>query len=456
MIVLALSFAVSASFGSLLDTTFNIGTGANGLVEQVLQLPDGKVLVCGNFTSFNGRDRAYIARLNNDGSVDETFDAHPGYWVRHMCVQPDGKIFIGGYFTTVQGVSRNLIARLNSDGSLDTSFDPGTGAEVKIAAGIDGNVDPFVFWIELQTDGKLIITGNFRNYNGQSRTGIARLNPDGSLDSAFDVGSGLDSWGRVIKILGNGQILVGGWFTAYHGQGHNRLVRINGDGSPDSSFNPNFGDKTAVYSIADLGNGKIIVSGHSENPDGTFSEEVAKLNADGSVDKSYPAFTNEKTECLLLQPNGKLILAGYFSSLNGAARANLGRVNADGTIDSTFSANTDNFVWTVAPGGAGKILICGGFQKVDGVARSGVARLNLPEASDGTITAPLLSAPAINQGRFEVRLASESQRTYSLQYCSDLNQPAWVSLPGVQGTGGQIVLSDGNPQSPRWYRVSVK
>src|SRR5436190_3976187 len=80
--------------GALLDTSFNIGTGANGLVEQVLQLPDGKILICGNFTAFNGKDRGYVARLNNEGSVDESFNAHPGYWVRHMSVQNDGKIVI--------------------------------------------------------------------------------------------------------------------------------------------------------------------------------------------------------------------------------------------------------------------------------------------------------------------------------------------------------------------------
>src|SRR5436305_8405674 len=81
-----------AKAGSLLDTSFDIGTGADGLVEQVLELPDGKVLICGNFTTFNGQNRSYIARLNHDGSVDLSFQAHPSYWVRHMTVQQDGKI----------------------------------------------------------------------------------------------------------------------------------------------------------------------------------------------------------------------------------------------------------------------------------------------------------------------------------------------------------------------------
>src|SRR5688500_11684120 len=82
----------SAQAASLLDTTFEIGTGANGIVEQVLQQPDGKILICGNFTTFNGANKGYVARLNNSGSVDRTFTAGPGYWVRHLALQADGKI----------------------------------------------------------------------------------------------------------------------------------------------------------------------------------------------------------------------------------------------------------------------------------------------------------------------------------------------------------------------------
>ncbi|HTG43757.1 MAG TPA: delta-60 repeat domain-containing protein, partial [Verrucomicrobiae bacterium] len=201
-----LSVAVHAA--SIVDPSFNPGTGAGGgIVEQALPQPDGKILVCGNFTSFNGQNRGYVARLNSDGSVDSSFLAQPGYWVRNMALQADGKIIIGGYFTTVQGVPRNLVARLNSDGSLDPSFNPGLGARDIIAGGVDGNIDPFVFWVAVQPDGKILITGNFRSYDGASSTGLARINPDGSRDTSFNVGPGFDSWGRHILVLPNGQIL---------------------------------------------------------------------------------------------------------------------------------------------------------------------------------------------------------------------------------------------------------
>src|SRR4051812_50189440 len=99
--------SVGARVQPVVDSTFNIGTGADGIVEQVLQQPDGKILICGNFTSFNGQNKGYIARLNNDGSVDSSFTAGPGYWTRHMALQPDGEIIIGGFFLKGEGGERN-------------------------------------------------------------------------------------------------------------------------------------------------------------------------------------------------------------------------------------------------------------------------------------------------------------------------------------------------------------
>ncbi len=445
---------------SLVDTTFAIGTGANGIVEQVLQQPDGKVLICGNFTSFNGANKGYVARLNSDGSVDTSFTAGPGYWTRHMALQPDGKIVIGGFFTTVEGIKRNRIARLNANGSLDPSFNPGTGCEVIIAQAIDGNVDPFVMWCEVLPSGRILAVGNFRNYNGVGSVGIVGINPDGTRDTGFNVGGGLDSWGRVIKPLGNGQVMVGGWFNNYNNRTANRLVRINADGSPDTGFNAFYGDKTAIYSVAVQANGQLITAGHSLNEQGLFAREIVRLNLDGTVDNTWPGTTNEKTECLLMLPNGKVVVAGYFSMVNGQPRQKIARYNADGTLDTTFTANADNYVWTVAPAlDAGKILVSGGFTTIDGIPRNGVARLNLPEGSGGTPVTP--SAPTIvdaraSGGRFQCSVGTVAGFNYILQYKSDAMGTAWVSLSPVAGTGGPVTLTDSRPTALRFYRVEVR
>jgi len=440
----------------LLDNTFDIGSGADGLIEQALQAPDGKVLICGNFTTFNGINRGYVARLNNDGSVDQSFFAHPGYWVRHVALQPDGKIVIGGYFANVEGEPRNLIARLNPDGSLDPSFNPGSGADIIIAGGVDGNMTPFVFWQEVQPDGRIIITGNFRQYNGQPAMGIARLNPDGSRDTTFQIGQGFDSWGRFIKILPNDQILVSGWFTSYNGHNANRLVRINSDGSQDTSFNPFYGDRTAIYTVAVAPDGKYITAGDSLNLDDLFKRNIEKVNLDGSVDESWVGTSSDKTESLLMQPDGSVIAAGFFALLDGQSRQSLGRFNPDGTLDPNFVVNADNFIWHIAPAGSDKILISGGFTSIDGASRRSVARLNVPGGAIGPPPppAPVMMDPRLSRGQFAVTVTTVQGRTYSLQAKAP-NDSSWAILQTITASGESEVFVD-TPTSPRLYRIQAK
>ncbi|MHC1765981.1 MAG: delta-60 repeat domain-containing protein [Verrucomicrobiia bacterium] len=436
---------------TVVDPTFDPGSGvAGGIVESVLPQDDGRILICGNFESFNGVSRGFVARLNVNGSVDTSFEAHPGYWVRHMALQPDGKIVIGGFFTQVEGLSRNRIARLNSDGSLDTSFDPGLGAQAKLVEGDDK--DPFIFAVAVQPSGKILIAGNFRTYNGVLRNGIARLNSDGSLDTGFEVGSGFDSWGRSLLLLPNDQVIVTGWFTRYNNAAYNRMVRLNPNGTADESFRPSFGDKTAIYASVLLPDGTMIASGHSLNEQGLFRREIARLNPDGTADPAFAAALNDRTETIYLQRDGRFIVGGFFSLANGINRRGLARFNPDGTLDESFQADTDNFVWTIAGQHDGKVLVCGGFTTVDGISRPGVARLAV------NLGAPFvrLQKPSLERGRFRLTVPTLSGMNYILQ-SRQLNSSRWISRPPVAGDGSpkQLEDPDAATSSGRMYRVRV-
>jgi uncharacterized delta-60 repeat protein len=122
--------------------------------------------------------------------------------VTSLAVQGDGKIVIGGSFTTVNGVARKNLARLNADSSLDTSFDPGSG--------------PFliVHSVAVQGDGKVLIGGLFTTVNGISRSRVARLNADGSVDAGFDPGVTIDNRVNVLAPAAGGKVYIGGSFTA--------------------------------------------------------------------------------------------------------------------------------------------------------------------------------------------------------------------------------------------------
>src|SRR5690606_28979323 len=152
----------------------------------------------GAFTSYNGTGRNAIARLNADGSLDSGFD--PGIGansaVLSIAVQADGKILIAGAFTNYNGTARNYIARLNADGSLDTGFDPGTGA------------DSTILPTAVKADGKVFIGGAFTSFNGTARNCIARLNADGSLDLGFDAGTGPGNTVYITAVQADGKVLI--------------------------------------------------------------------------------------------------------------------------------------------------------------------------------------------------------------------------------------------------------
>jgi len=147
-----------------LDGSFNPPGGASDNIYTVALQADGKILIGGEFTSVNfDTNKKYLARLNPDSSLDSSFAPVLNAPVFALKVQPDGKILVGGSMSHVNGVLRPGIARLNQDGTLDTSFDIGTGT------------NSTVWSIDQQSNGKIIYGGQFTMTNGFPTPGIGRL-----------------------------------------------------------------------------------------------------------------------------------------------------------------------------------------------------------------------------------------------------------------------------------------
>jgi uncharacterized delta-60 repeat protein len=159
--------------------------------------------------------------LNTDGSKDTTFNIGTGFNnpVNSTSIQSDGKILVGGQFTTFTGATQNRLIRLNSDGSKDTSFNIGTG------------FGSFVFSTAIQSDGKILVGGAFTTFTGATENRLIRLNSDGSKDTSFNIGSGFNSSVLSTAIQSDGKILVGGNFTTYQGVSSFRNILLNSDGS---------------------------------------------------------------------------------------------------------------------------------------------------------------------------------------------------------------------------------
>lgn len=359
-----------------LDTSFEpiVTSGFNGWITSLSRTSNGKVLAAGNFSAYGGEPMPYAARLMEDGTLDSTFNqTGTGFNsnTHAIAAQNDGKVLVGGIFTSYDGTSRTRLARLHSDGSLDTSFTfPGTG------------LDNAVTSLFIQADSKILIGGDFTNYDGTPRARIARLNPDGSLDTGFVVGTGFDNSPHTFAQLQDGRIVISGLFTTYSGSSKPRIVRLQTDGSVDTSFAvTGTGFNTAVRPMVLLPDGKMVVGGNFTSYNGTAAQYVARLNADGSLDNSLAAQgtgLNSGVQSMALSPDGKYIVGGAFSSYNGTTRRGIARINADGSLDTSFSPSGGGMagtVYAIAAQPDYKVLVGGTFGSVGSSTARYLARL---------------------------------------------------------------------------------
>jgi uncharacterized delta-60 repeat protein len=364
-------FITRLNSNGTIDPTFNIGTGFNFDVKFTVIQPDGKIIVGGVFTSFNGTARYRIARLNTNGSLDATFNpAGTGISssVIAAAIQTDGKIIIGGAFTIFNGIIINKIVRLNSNGTIDATFNPGSGFDAQVNS------------ISIQSDGKIIVGGIFTTYNGVTSNKIVRLNTDGSLDNTFNSGTGFNSGVISTAIQPDGKIVIGGSFTNFNGTVINRIARLNSNGSIDQNFITLSGANNIVNTIALQQDGKIIVGGHFTTYDGLPRIKITRLNPSGFNDSSFSPVTgfNGKVNSSAIQPDGKIIFGGEFTISNDILRNKISRLNIDGTIDQTFNPGLgfNNNVYTTAIQSDGKIIVGGIFTTFNGIIRKNIVRLN--------------------------------------------------------------------------------
>jgi uncharacterized delta-60 repeat protein len=310
------------------DTSFLTAVGFDNGVQTIAVQSDGKIVVGGYFYDYNGTGQNRITRLNSDGTRDTSFTIGTGFssTVNTCVIQSDGKIVVGGNFTSYNGTVQNRITRLNSDGTRDTGFTTGTGFNGEVYA------------IAIQSDGNIVVSGGFSNYNGSTRMYIARLNSDGTRDTVF-TGTGFNNSAVAIAIQSDAYIVVGGLFTSYNGTTQNRITRAHDFGGRDAGFTIGTGFNNAVRAVGIQSDGKILVGGDFTTYNGTTQNYITRLNSDGTRDTSFTIGTgfNNTVSTIAIQSDGKILVGGYFTSYNGTTQNYITRLNSDGTRDTGFT-----------------------------------------------------------------------------------------------------------------------
>ncbi|HEY0428291.1 MAG TPA: FG-GAP-like repeat-containing protein [Pyrinomonadaceae bacterium] len=385
--------AVSAADGDLIESFGNGGKllmdfGGDEYVESMVTQPDGKILVAGG--------NRLVMRFDGQGSPDAAFgagghvDVSLLLYVNCVALQPDGKILVGGgnYVGSLSGFA---VARLNADGSVDQSFG---NAGVSPTLMLDGH-GGFPAAIAIQPDGKIVMVGEIPLNYHDSDFGLARYNANGTADQSFGAAgsvwtsfSGSKDEAYTVAIQPDGKIIAAG-DSAY---GSNNigfaLVRYNTNGTLDQSFGY---DGKTITPFEQTGNvdrakyisvkpdGKILAIGTYSTIGGSFANSVglARFNGDGTLDANFgsggkikagfPFYLQVSTA--MEQPDGKILVAGRAApNLYAVGNFGLGRLNANGTVDQSFGTNgevmtdfgAEDVAYVVAMQRNGSIIMGGG------------------------------------------------------------------------------------------------
>jgi len=394
------------------DTEYlSAGVGFDNSVLKVLTLENKQTMVFGNFNKFNGVFSSKIARVSETGTLDDSFNtgqSGANYLIKSAVLQTDGKIVFGGSFTKYNGSACNRIARILPDGGIDATFNTGTGFNNQI------------YSIAIQPDQKIIVGGNFTSYNGSPAARIIRLLPDGSRDSSFNPGLGASAIIDVVLVQPDGKILVGGRFSTFDSNLFSGLVRLNANGSIDSGFNTGTGVDKNVYAIALQSDQKIIIGGSFLNYNGISQQKILRLDINGSLDTTFESgsgFNKGDVLTILVQPDDKILVGGSFSGTYKTKPAlRLIRLLKSGEYDPNFQANLNGKLYTMNFTSDQKLIIGGSFNSVSGNSKHRIARLKIClESTAWNGTAWTNSLPS---GGKEVTFKADYPNLTSASICS--------------------------------------
>ncbi|WP_338813847.1 T9SS type A sorting domain-containing protein [Bernardetia sp. Wsw4-3y2] len=422
------------SDGSL-DNTFQQGISSR--IEDIAIDVNDKIVVGGNFNNYNGVSCSQnIVRLNSDGSLDTSFNnGNTGFnsFVYAIEIQNDNKIVVGGDFDTYNSIQANKIIRLNTDGSLDNSFNNSVAnieeiQEITIQAngkvlaierknlsgigqndpsqiirfnsnGVRDNSFSTTGWYSMADRLQPLNSGKLLFISTRPGISIERLNNDGARDDSFGVFYGFDNYVTETKKTIDNKLFVLGAFGKYNNKRAYAIAKLNTNGTLDTtfSFTDNV-DYSKIRCVTPQIDGKLLVGGRfSYSNNGLIRERLLRLNQNGSIDLNFNTNSIINTgliDVIEVQNDGKIILAGDFL-INAINSQGLVRLNVDGSVDNSFTTigiNNGGRIYAIEVCLDGKIILTGQFETYNGVSVNNIVRI-LPNGSIDPTFASNLNIP---------------------------------------------------------------
>jgi uncharacterized delta-60 repeat protein len=275
-----------------------------------------------------------LVRLTDTNEIDFHFlpRGGPNYSITDVAKHSLNKYILIGGFTRIGSAKIRTIAMVDSTCVVDPMFNPGSGFNGPALC------------LAIQTDGKILVGGDFSSYNNQPAPHIVRLMPDGSIDPEFNIGSGVDYPVYDIQIIDTDKILVAGVFGQYQGIEVSNIVCLNMDGSANTAFNSNAGTGTngrirKMYAT----DANIYLIGDFNFYNGNMSKHIVRLNIDGTYDETFnPGQGDNGSLNDAVEYNNKLYVVGNFTMFNSQSRNSIAKLNLDGTMETSFYDPTYN------------------------------------------------------------------------------------------------------------------
>ncbi|MEM7386591.1 MAG: hypothetical protein AAF514_16755, partial [Verrucomicrobiota bacterium] len=419
-----------------LDVAFYGGTirdGADvGKIRALLPLPSGKVLIGGEFDRVGGQALANLALLLPDGSPDPEFQpgSGPDAGVDSLGLLPGGAFVVGGRFDSYSGRPASRLAKIGPTGRLDPVF-----------ASVSGPDSGRVRVVRVLGDGKILVGGDFPGFGADGPGFLTRLLPSGEVDPGFESPFN----GAVIGLAiqpGDGKILAVGSFT---GLPHDRVARLDPDGTLDATFSPGLGADRPVDTVALQADGRVLVGGRFASVDQKSGPRLARLHPDGSVDRSFRPDPNGRVRDIHVSGAGRLFVGGDFTVIAGRNAAGIAMLAPDGELAPSFRPQVpDGDVYRILSLDEGRILMSGTFFK----PRMALARLRGLDPSEGPPQLVLFkSHHRVSEGG-RLALGIETEGSLPLAYCwwkngeklSGAACPEWILEPVTLGDQGMYQL----------------